>query len=195
MRHFPALAREFQQSRCAARWRAMGYLMVIVPFLLVLVLAWLRPDFNRSETPDWRPVLARANAAWKKGDLYEAKHLYLQVDQIAAWRQEWEGLIAAACGLKRLDGVRGPAAKTYSILSRAMMAAEAKQSRAGISAVARAFTALGEHKAATMVSSHIQPHWPGAIQEPTDSSAAGCWAADPEAGARLVRGAEQSTNE
>lgn len=200
MRHFQfndhqtlAPAFESQQSRRAARWRAISYIVVILPFLLMIALAWLRPDFNRFEVPDWRPVLALANAAWEKGDLYEARYLYVQVDQIAAWRQEWEGLIAAACGLQRVDGVRGPSSKTYSILGRAMMAAEARQSRAGISAVARAFTILGKHKAASMVSSHIQPHWPGEMQEPADPGATGCW--EPNAGARVVRRAEEETRE
>ena len=78
--------------------------------------------FDSTEIPDWRPMLALANALREKGDLYEARHLYLQVDRIASWQQDWESLIAAACGIKRLDGAEGPYSKTFAILVRAMTA-------------------------------------------------------------------------
>lgn len=169
-------------SRRAARWRTVGYVAAIAPFLLMVALAGLRADWIRPEIPDWRPVLALADASWQKGDLYEARHLYLQVDRIASWQQDWEGLVAAACGIKRLDGAEGPYSKTFAILVRAMTAAESKQSRAGISAVARAFSKTGEHKAATMVSSRVRPHWPQETGAPTNLVAVDCW--EPQAGGR-----------
>ena len=98
----PASALQAKQSRRAARWRAIAYSTAILPLLLMVALAWLRPGSNRTEIPDWRPVLALADALREKGDLYEARHLYLQVDRIASWQQDWEGLTAAACGIKSL---------------------------------------------------------------------------------------------
>src|SRR5918999_1352863 len=89
-----------EQSRLPAWWRLIGYIGAVSPFLLLLVLAWLRPDFNRTEIPAWQSVLALAEASSKQGNLYEARHLYSQVERIAAWRREWEGLVAAACGIK-----------------------------------------------------------------------------------------------
>jgi hypothetical protein len=163
-----------EQFRCPTWWRVIAYLAATLPFLLIVALAWLRPDLNRREIPDWRPVLAFADAAREKGNLYEARHLYLQVERIASWEQDWEGLVAAACGIKRLDGAARPYSKTHSILIRATAAAEVKQSRAGIAAVARAFTAIGETKAVSMVLQRIRPDWPEE-NRPSGTHSAECW--------------------
>ena len=179
---YPTPATHSDQSRCAARWRTVGYLAAIVPFLLIVALAWLRPDLTRTEIPDWRPVLALADASWENGDLFETRHLYLKVDRIASWQQDWEGLVAAACGIKRLERAKGPYSKTFAILIRAMTAAESKQSRAGVSAVARAFSTFGEHKAATMVSLRIRPDWPQETRDSANLVAVDCW--EPDAGGR-----------
>ena len=175
---YPARASRSHQIRCAARWRTIGYIVAIGAFLLMVALAWLRPDLNRTEIVDWRPVLALADAAWEKGDLYAARHLYLQVDQIASSQQDWEGLVAVACGIKRLDGAEGPYSKTFAILIRAMMVAESKQSRAGIASVARVFAAVGQDKAASMVLSRTRPDWPEELLDSSNVGAVGCWESD-----------------
>src|SRR5918999_4682884 len=113
----PASASCLDQNR-ATRWRVIAYSASILPLLLMVAVAWLRPDWNRQEIPDWKPVLALADASLGKGDLSEARHLYLQVDRMAFWRQDWEGLVSAACGINRLDGVPGPYSKAFSILLR-----------------------------------------------------------------------------
>jgi hypothetical protein len=174
----PAPAAHSDQSRRAARRRTIGHVVAIGFFLLLVALAWLRPDLNRTEIPDWRPVLALADAAWEKGDLYAARHLYLQVDQIASSQQDWEGLVSAACGIQRLDGAEGPYSKPFAILIRAMMAAESRQSRAGIAAVAGVFAAVGQDKAASMVSSRIRPDWPEELLDSSNVGAVGCWESD-----------------
>jgi hypothetical protein len=170
-----AAATHSDQSRRAARWRTIGYVGAIGLFVLMVALVWLRPDLNRTEIPDWRPVLALADAAWEKGDLDAARHLYLQVDQIASSQQDWEGLVAAACGIKRLDGAGGRYSKTFAILIRAVTAAESKQSRAGIAAVAGVFAAVGQDKAAALVSSRIMPDWPEELLDSSSVGAVGCW--------------------
>jgi hypothetical protein len=180
MRHFPfsavqILAMASEEGRRAAWWRTIGYATVILPFLLMLALAWLRPEFNRSEPPDWKPVVVRANAALEKGDLYEATYLYGQVDQIASWKQEWEGLIAAACGLKKLEGVSGPYSRSLTILLRATMIAENKQSRQGMVTIAQAVQVMGKHEAASKIMARIRSDWPKEMQEPADTSAAECF--------------------
>jgi hypothetical protein len=166
------------QRRRAARWRTIGYVAAIGPFLLMVALAWLLPDLSRTEIPDWRPVLPLADAALEKGDLHAARHLYLQVDQIASSQQDWAGLVAAACGIKRLDGAEGPYSKTLAILIRAGMVAESRQSRAGMAAVARAFAAVGRDKAASMVSSRIRPDWPEELPDSSSVGAVSCWESD-----------------
>jgi hypothetical protein len=173
----PAAAAHSDQSRRAARWRTIGYGLAIGSFFLV-ALAWIRPDLNRTEIADWRPLLALADAAREKGDLHAARHLYLQVDWIASSQQDWEGLVAAACGIKRLDGAAGPYSKTFAILIRAVMAAESRQSRAGIAAVAKVFAASGQDKAASMVSSRIRPDWPEELLDSSRVAALVCWETD-----------------
>jgi hypothetical protein len=171
----PASAAHQDESRRTAQWRTIAYVVVIGSFFLMVALAWIRPDLNRTEIPDWRPVLALADAAWREGDLRAARHLYLQVDWIASLQQDWEGLVAAACGMKRLDGAEGPYSKTFAILVRAVMAAESRQSRAGIAAIAGVFAAFGQDKAASMVSSRIRPDWPEELLDWSHVGAVGCW--------------------
>ena len=83
----PAAAAHSDQSCRAARWRTIGYGLAIGCFFVV-ALAWIRPDLNRAEIPDWRPLLTFADAAREKGDLHAARHLYLQVDWIASSQQD-----------------------------------------------------------------------------------------------------------
>ena len=148
---------------------------VFLSFLFLVGFAWIRPDINREEIPDWRPVLARAEAALEKSELYDAKSLYSQAAHLASWREDWGGLLAAACGMKALDNESGPYSNVHTILVRAMMAGESRQSRAGIAAVARAFAAIGEDKAASMVLSRIQTDWPAGAQDSTNVYTGGCW--------------------
>ena len=147
----------------------------LVVFPVLAALTWTQCDFSGREIPDWKPVLARADAAWAKGDLHDAKHLYLQAGKFAVWRDDWAGLLAAACGTKTLEREKGPYSSTNALLLRAMVAAEKRQSRSGLVAVAKAFTALGKDKVASMVLSLVGKDW----GEETDDSAVvashGCW--------------------
>jgi len=49
----------------------------IEAFLFLAALAWRQCDFSGREIPDWKPVLALADAAREEGDPYYAKSLYL----------------------------------------------------------------------------------------------------------------------
>jgi len=148
---------------------------LFLSFLFLVGFAWMRPDFNREEIPDWRPVLARAEAALERNELYDAKSLYSQAARLASWREDWGGLLAAACGMKALDNDSGPYSNVHTILVRAMMAGESRQSRAGMTAVASAFAAMGEDRAASMVLSRIQTDWPEDTQNSTNVYTGTCW--------------------
>jgi hypothetical protein len=150
------------------RWRAVAYLAAIVPYLLLVAFFWANPERSRQEIADWKPVIALADAAWEKADVYEARHLYLRAGRLASWREDWCGLIAAACGMKRLDDLVGSYFNTHTLLIGAMVAAERRQSRAGISAVATAFNAIGQHKAASMVWARVRRNWPEESNGPPD---------------------------
>jgi len=167
-------ALESGDSRVPAWWRAAGCIAAVLPFLFLVALASLRPDFNRPGTADWKSVLALANAFWENGDGYEARHLYLQVERIAAWHHDWKGLVAAACGVKRLDGARGPYSKAFQILLRALVAAQNRQSHQGVVIVAEAFGVLGEHKAAEMALAHIRSDWPAETEAPVENLTETC---------------------
>jgi hypothetical protein len=141
-------------------WRAIAYIAAVLPFLFLVALAWLRPEFNRPEAADWRLTFATANAAREQGRFYDARHLYLQVERLSAWHQDWEGLLAAACGIRGLDRENGPYSKSFQILLRALIAAQDKQSRQAMTAVAKAFALMGEHRAADMALAQIRSDWP-----------------------------------
>ena len=148
---------------------------VCLSFLFLVGFAWMRPDFNREEIPDWRPVLARAEASLEKSELYDARSLYSRAARLASWREDWGGLLAAACGMKMLDRQSGPYSNVHTILVRAMMAAESGQSREGIAAVARAFAAMGQDEAASMAVGRIQTNWAEAIQDSGNVQTGACW--------------------
>ena len=146
--------------RVAARLRVITYIATASSLLLMLVLARLYPDLNRTEIPDWRPLISLADEAANRGDWYGARHLYLQVDRVAYWRQDWEGLVAAACRIHQLDGVNRPYSRALSILFRASMTAERAESRRGVVTVAKSLSLLGSDEAASAVLVRIQPSWP-----------------------------------
>jgi hypothetical protein len=147
-------------------WRLIGYLAAVLPLLFAAVSPWVSPDVDWRKAPDWKPVLARADASWNRGDVYEAKYLYLHAGRLAAWKDDWEGLVAAGCGINRLDGAAGLYSNTHRILVRAMTAAESRQSRTGILMVARTFRAMGEHKAAVMALARVREDWPEETIQP-----------------------------
>ena len=159
----------------AKSWRAMTYGTSFLAFLVLAALTWTQLGSSRREIPDWKPVLALADAAQEKGDLYYAKSLYLQGGRLAIWRDDWGGLLAAACGIKKMERERGPHSSTNALLLRAMVAAEKKQSRSGLVAVGKAFAALGEDKAASMVLSRVGKDWVEEANDSTDIVSPSCW--------------------
>jgi hypothetical protein len=165
-----------EQNHRAWSWRRIAYQALLLAVLFLGALVWMRRDFSNPEIPDWKPVLALADSVQEKGDLYYAKNLYFQVGRLAAWSEDWEGLVAAACAMNKLDKRKGRYSPTNALLLRAMIAAETKQSRSGMAAVAKAFAGLGEDKVASMVLSRIQKNW---IEKANDSAnvvSPGCWA-------------------
>ncbi len=164
-----------EENRRAKSWRAIPYRVVLLSFVFLAALAWTRRDFNGREIPDWKPVLVLADTARERGDLYYAKSLYLQVGRLAAWRDDWAGLLAAACGIKKPDGEKGRYSATNMLLLRAMVAAETKQSRSGMAAVGKAFSALREDKVASMVLSRIRTSWVDKTDDSADVASPGCW--------------------
>jgi hypothetical protein len=146
--------------RFAAQCRVITYTVSISLFLLLLVLASRYPNLNRTEIRDWRQIISLADEASNRGDRYQARRLYLQVDRVAYWRQDWEGLVAAACRINSLDGVHRPHSKALSVLFRASATAERAQSRRGIATVAKSLSLLGSDEAASAVLAQIRPSWP-----------------------------------
>jgi hypothetical protein len=164
-----------EESLRATSWRSITYRASLLAFLVLAALACTQCDFSGREIPDWKPVVALANATQEKGDLYYAKSLYLQGGKFATWRDDWAGLLAAACGIKKLERERGPYSSTNALLLRAMVAAEKRQSRSGLVAVAKAFAALGDNKVASMVLSRIGTNWVEETNDSADIVSPGCW--------------------
>lgn len=128
--------------------------------LLLLALGFLSVALWRGEpskapdrsTPLWKPSLEQAEISRKKGDLYGAANFYAYAAQAASAEDDWEGLLAVACGLQKMGDSLGPPLSSHTILSRAMAAAQRKQSTEGLQAVAIAFKMSGEWFAAMAIS-------------------------------------------
>ena len=158
-----------EENHRAESWRVIPCCVVLLSFVFLAAC-----DFNGRKIPDWKSVLALADTARDRGELHYAKSLYLQVGRVAASRHDWAGLLAAACGIKKHDRGRGRHSATNMLLLRAMVAAEAEQSRSGMAAVGKAFSALGEDKVASMVLSRIPIGWVDKTDDSADVASPDC---------------------
>jgi hypothetical protein len=160
----------------ATRCRVITYVMAaVLPLLLLIVVARFDPELNRSESTDWNSLISRADEALSRGDRYEARRLYVQVDRVAYWRNDWQGLVAAACRINKLDGVNRPYSKSLAVMFRASTIAERGQSRQGLATVAKSLSLLGSDEAASAILARIQPNWPYEVTSADNrSSLVGC---------------------
>lgn len=141
----------------------------------LLTALCMYPEWRRHEPPDWRPLYDRGEAAAAREDRYEARYFYVNAARAASWAEDWRGLLAAACGMRKLDGAPQPSEAVHGLLLRAMIAAETRRSRAGLGAVAQAFAAVGEAAAAAMVLKRRGDDWPEEpAQEAERASIANC---------------------
>jgi hypothetical protein len=147
-------------GRVGVIYGGLSYLTILLPLFAILVLAQVYPVLNRRQIPDWRRQIAAAEEFLEQGDHDQARHFYLQAGRMATWQNDWAGLVAAACGFKRLDGAVNPYSKAFSMLIRAAAAAELIQSRRGVAIVAKAFAMMGADRAAAAVLAGVQPSWP-----------------------------------
>ena len=172
----PSIAQTHSRQNLRGKsWCAVAYPASLAVFPVLAALTWTQCGFSGREIPDWKPILARADEAWGKGDLHDAKHLYLKAGKFAVWRDDWAGLLAAACGIKQLETARGPYSSAHTLLLRAMVAAEKSQSQSGRVAVAKTFAALGEDKAAAMVLSRAGKDEVEETNDSADVVPPGCW--------------------
>lgn len=121
-----------------------GLVLLVLVFLGLAVQWWTPPRVSERSFRSWEPALVQAELRKEKGDLYRASNYYARAAQIAASEDDWEGLLAVACGLRKLGDALEPSMNSHALLMRAMLAAERKQSTEGLQAVAMAFKATGE---------------------------------------------------
>ena len=161
----------------AKSWWAIPCRASLLAFLVLAALTWSQCDFSGREIPDWKPVVALADAAQEKGgDLYYAKSLYLQGGRLAVWRDDRAGLKSPPhAGLRSWKEKEVLIPRTNALLLRAMVAAEKRQNGLGLVAVAKAFAALGEDKVASMVLSRIGKNWVEQTNDSADIISPGCW--------------------
>src|SRR5437867_10610088 len=112
---------------------------LIGPVLLVLVLLgltgkwWTAPRISAPASRNWEPALAQAELSKEKGDLYRAWSYYAEGAQLASAADDWQGLLAVACGLQKLGDSLEPSMNSHAMLMRAMIAAHRKQYRGAAS--------------------------------------------------------------
>jgi hypothetical protein len=164
-----------QKNEWPLRSLAVGRSLAVALLLVLLASLGACPDSTRRETHDWKAAVAFADAAWQRGDLLEAQSAYLRAARIASWKDDWKGMLAAACGMKRIEDARAIYLNTRSVLVPAMIGAERNRSGTGLRAVAQAFTTIGERDAAAMVLSKVEPGWPQSDNDSfTDSGPWNC---------------------
>ena len=170
-----------ERSEERASRRAILYcalLLLLLPTAFALTLSW--PNLHRPKFPDWKPAFALAEVARGKGEFYEAKGLYSQAGRLAARSDDWAGLLAAACGLDKLERKATRYSTRDSFLLRAAAAAEKKKSRVGLTAVTTAFTSLGEHDLASAARSKVRQNWPAEDRAPAEVTLSDCWTHIPD---------------
>ena len=154
-------------SSIAGLRRRAAFASVPLACLLALLVLGSLQEARERPSARWQDRLYEAEAAMRAGDIYSAWSLYSQTARIASWSDDWTGILAAACGLKKLERPRDNYFATRTTLVRAMIAARNLRSAAGLNAVANAFADIGEHNAAAMLRSRIPIDAPeGAAQSP-----------------------------
>jgi hypothetical protein len=148
----------------------------VLPLLVIFVPARVYPDLNRREISDWTPQISVAVESLQTGDFIRPDTFIYRQAGLLLGERIWAGLVAAACGFKRLDGVVGPYSISSSMLIYPTMAAELMQSRRGIATVATAFATIGSDQASKAVLARIQPYWPDETNDAGDAQLLeACW--------------------
>ena len=138
---------------------------VSVALLWVILAKWDSLNFvSQGRQNSWRHEVGEARLWGQKGDLYRASLHYARAAGSAAAENDWEGLLSVACELQGLGHLQGSGFDAYTLLVRAMLAAEQKQSPEGLRAVADAFRTVGESYA-SLALSRIRDDWPGAAEK------------------------------
>ena len=135
--------------------RAAGFAGVALAYFLALPVLGSLPESGQQSAARWQDTLSEADTALRNSDIYTARSLYSRTARIASWSDDWIGIVAAACGLKKLEKPRDDYYATRTMLVRAMIAAEKERSALGLNAVANAFTSIGEPNAAAMARGRI----------------------------------------
>jgi len=133
----------------------------IVLLLLGWALGWNEPwDAREQPALNLTHTLAQAEQSRQKGDLHRALTIYSQALRLAAWFDDWEGLLHIACGLKKSGKIQGSGVTAQTVLMQAMVAAERKRSRTGLGRVSDGFVSIGDFSLARVASSRIEEGWP-----------------------------------
>jgi hypothetical protein len=153
---------------------------VVGPVLLVLVILglavrwWTAPRISDRPLRNWEPAVAQAELWKDKGDLYRAWSYYADTAQLASAADDWQGLLAVACGLQKLGDSLEPSMNSHAMLTRAMVAAHRKHSTEGLQAVAMAFRVTGEWFA-SLALSRIQESRPSKSWMVRELEGESCW--------------------
>lgn len=125
--------------------RILGLVMLALVFLGP-VLIWRTEPSRDTERAiiAWKRALEQAEISSKRGDLHGALNSYEYAARLTASVDDWRGLLAVACGLQKMGDSLEPAMNSHTVLTRAMLAAQRKQSTDGLETVATAFKATGE---------------------------------------------------
>jgi hypothetical protein len=135
--------------------------ILFIVLLLSLSLLWREmPTERKANVPPWNVDFRLAESWRQKRDPHRATFFYSQAFRIAAFADDWRGLIAVACGLQKLGRVKGGLVTAEAVLLRALQAAEQKRSRQAVRCAAEGLMSLGNVETASRALSRITDDWP-----------------------------------
>ena len=161
----PATGRACSSYAIAGLLRRAALASASLACLLALLALGSLREARELPSARWQDRLNEAEAAMRDGDIYAARSLYAQTARIASWTDDWTGILAAACGLKKLERPRDNYFATRTTLVRAMIAAQNQRSAQGLHAVADAFAGIGELDAAALARSRIPMDAPEGVAQ------------------------------
>lgn len=171
-----AHAPESQEIRLSAVRRLLKYAALLLLFAIASA-PWLRADRERAQLSDWKPLAALADLVLEKGDRNRARVLYARIGEIGSSNQDWQALLAAACGFTRIDGAPTRYSVSYALLIRATFLAEQHKSRRAMITIVKAFTIMGQPKTASIFLARMRGDWPPDKAEPIEFPLRACLAA------------------
>jgi hypothetical protein len=137
-------------------FRALPLVLLLV---LIAGLLFQSPHAFKAPPIEWKKRLTWADGAVRKNDIYGALAIYDQVFREASFAEDWEALLAVACGLIKLRRLRGIGLTAETVLVRIIPTAAEQHSWRAVRCAAKGLKSLGVADIASATLSRIPEDW------------------------------------